>query len=209
MALITLLLFPVVSFLLYHLLSRRRSIPPKGLRAVPGPGGKVPIIGHAHLLKPTGSQRQFIDWAKQYGELFSLQLGWENWIFLNSPSAVKEIMDKQSASTSGRPPMPVGADIISGDMRFLLMTYSPRWRRLRAIVHKLLTPKASDTFKPSQEFEAKQLLHDILKEPEKTYDHCRRYTTSVVMTSTYGRRIPEFVSLSQPCGGTVLISTGL
>ncbi|KAF4545865.1 Cytochrome p450 protein [Lasiodiplodia theobromae] len=192
MALITLLLFPVVGFLLYHLLSRRGSIPPKGLRTVPGPGGKVPIIGHAHLLKPTGSQRQFIDWANQYGEVFSLQLGWENWIFLNSPSAVKEIMDKQSASTSGRPPMPVGADIISGDMRFLLMTYSPRWRRLRAIVHKLLTPKASDTFKPSQEFEAKQLLHDILKEPEKTYDHCRRYTTSVVMTSTYGRRIPEF-----------------
>ncbi|KKY14273.1 putative cytochrome p450 [Diplodia seriata] len=134
----------------------------------------------------------FIDWANKYGELFSLQLGWENWVFLNSPAAVKEIMDKQSASTSGRPPLPVGSDILSGDMRFLLMTYSPRWRRLRAIVHKLLTPKSSDTFKPSQEFEAKQLLQDILQEPENTYDHCRRYTTSVVMTSTYGRRIPKF-----------------
>ncbi|KAL1642590.1 hypothetical protein SLS58_005359 [Diplodia intermedia] len=192
MAFVTLLLVPIVTIVLYQLVFRRAPSPPKGLRAVPGPGGKVPLIGHAHLLKPTGSQRQFIEWANQYGELFSLQLGWENWVFLNSPAAVKEIMDKQSASTSGRPPMPVGADIISGDMRFLLMTYSPRWRRLRAIVHKLLTPKASDTFKPSQEFEAKQLLHDILEDPENTYDHCRRYTTSVVMTSTYGRRIPKF-----------------
>ncbi|EOD46637.1 putative cytochrome p450 protein [Neofusicoccum parvum UCRNP2] len=192
MALVTLLIFPVVAVLLFRLLSRRQTPTPKGLRTVPGPGGKLPIIGHAHLLKPTGSQRQFIEWAHQYGELFSFQLGWENWIFVNSPAAVKEIFDKQSAATSGRAPMPVGSDLISGDMRFLLMTYSPRWRRLRAIVHKLLTPKASDTFKPSQEFEAKQLLHDILKEPHNTYDHCRRYTTSVVMTSTYGRRIPEF-----------------
>lgn len=194
MALVALLVFPVVGFLLYHLLSQRRPKTPKGLRAVPGPGGKLPIIGHAHLLKPEGSQRQFIEWANQYGELFSFQLGWENWIFLNSPAAVKEIMDKQSASTSGRQPMPVGGELISGGMRFLLMTYSPRWRRLRAIVHKLLTPKASDAFKPSQEFEGKQLLHDILTEPEDVYNHCRRYTTSVVMTSTYGRRIPKFVS---------------
>ncbi|KAH7050031.1 putative O-methylsterigmatocystin oxidoreductase [Macrophomina phaseolina] len=192
MALVSLLLFPIVGFLLYYVWSQRRPKPPKGLRAVPGPGGKLPIIGHAHLLKPEGSQRQFMRWAQEYGEVFSLQLGWDNWIFLNSPAAVKEIMDRQSASTSGRQPMPVGADIISGGMRFLLMTYSPRWRRLRSIVHKLLTPKASDTFKPSQEFEGKQLLFDIMKKPEDTYNHCRRYTTSVVMTSTYGRRIPKF-----------------
>lgn len=47
-------------------------------------------------------------------------------------------------------------------MRFLLMGYTPTWRKLRAIVHnKLLTPRASEGFKPSQEFEAKQLVHDL------------------------------------------------
>jgi hypothetical protein len=61
------------------------------------------------------------------------------------------------------------------------MPYSPYWRKLRAIVHKLLTPKSSNTFMPSQEFEAKQLLWDILTDNENQenfYMHIRRYTTS-------------------------------
>jgi cytochrome P450 len=126
-------------------------------------------------------------------------MGWENWVFLNSPQAVKDILDKQSAITSGRAPMPVANDLVSGGMRFLLMSYTPTWRKLRAIVHKLLTPKASNTFMPSQEFEAKQLIYDILNDnsdEESFYMHVRRYTISVVMTSTYGRRVPTWVFIA-------------
>jgi cytochrome P450 len=155
-----------------HYRSKR---PPKGFRLVPGPKG-LPLIGNTHQLK-LQPQRQFHEWAKQYGELFQIQMGWENWVFLCSPESVKEILDKQSAVTSGRAPMPVGSDLISGGMRFLLMGYTPTWRKLRTIVHKLLTPKMSETFRPSQEFEAKQLVFDILKNNgngEKFYQHVRR-----------------------------------
>ena len=61
------------------------------------------------------------------------------------------------------------------------MPYSPHWRKLRAIVHKLLTPKSSNTFIPSQEFESKRLMWDILTDNENQenfYMHIRRYTTS-------------------------------
>jgi cytochrome P450 len=90
---------------------------------------------------------------------------------------------------------------LSGGMRFLFMEYGPEWRKLRAISHKLLTPAVSATFKPSQEFEAKMLLEEILKGAdvesgnEVSYKAIRRYTVSVIMTSTYGRRIPEWVSV--------------
>lgn len=169
---------------------------PKGLRRVPGPRG-LPLIGNTLQLGPQ-PQKQLKRWAAEYGELVQVQMGWENWVFLNSPAAVKEILDRQSAITSGRPPMPVGSDLISGGMRFLLMGYSPTWRKLRTIVHKLLTPKVSNTFMPSQEFEAKQLVHDLLtdnKNEESFYMHVRRYTISVVMTSTYGRRVPIWVCI--------------
>jgi cytochrome P450 len=166
------------------------------MRDVPGPKG-LPIIGNTLSL---GSQPQkiFRKWALEYGDVFKIQMGWDYWIFVNSPAAVKDIFDKHSAITSGRPRMPVVADLVSGGMRFLLMDYTPKWRQLRAVVHKLLTPKMSDTFRPSQEFEAKQLMFDLLtdnKDDEAFYNHIRRYTTSVVMTSTYGRRVPEWVRL--------------
>jgi hypothetical protein len=72
----------------------------------------------------------------QYGELFKIQMGWETWGFVNNPEVVKDIFDKQSAITSGRPRMPVGSDVVSGGVRFLLMDYTAEWRKLRAVVHK-------------------------------------------------------------------------
>ncbi|KAK7897228.1 hypothetical protein LTR67_005117 [Exophiala xenobiotica] len=173
----------------------QRKRPPKGLRLVPGPKG-LPVLGNLHQLQPY-PQRQLQQWAREYGEMFQIRMGWENWIFLNDPAVVKELLDKQSANTSGRAPMPVASDIVSGGKRFLLMTYTPEWRKLRTIVHKLLTPKMSATFKPSQELEAKQLINDIYadslrNDQESFYMHCRRYSTSVIMTSTYGRRVPQW-----------------
>lgn len=185
----------LLAIFLYVVVANSARKAPHGLRNVPGPKS-LPIIGNTLQL---GSQPQKMlkIWAQEYGEVFQIRMGWENWVFLNSPRAVKDILDKQSAITSGRPPMPVASDIISGGMRFLLMSYSPTWRVLRAIVHKLLTPKVSNTFTPSQEFEAKQLVFDILTDNEDEssfYMHVRRYTTSVVMTSTYGRRVANWVS---------------
>jgi hypothetical protein len=60
---------------------------PKGLHAVPGPKG-LPIIGNA-LDLPTYPEKQYMKWARQYGELFQVQLGWNNWVFVNSEEAVK------------------------------------------------------------------------------------------------------------------------
>lgn len=82
----------------------------------------------------------------------------------------------------------------------MFMPYGPEWRKLRGISHKLLTPNVSATFKPSQDYEAKMLLEEILKGRDEErgnevgYMAIRRYTVSVIMTSTYGRRIPEWVS---------------
>jgi hypothetical protein len=80
------------------------------------------------------------------------------------------------------------------------MPYGGMWRRMRGLSHKLLTPKMSEMFKPSQEWEGKMLLEEVLgkcvesKEGNKeSYMAVRRYTTSVMMTSTYGKRIPEWV----------------
>ena len=41
-----------------------------------------------------------------------------------------------------------------------------------------------------QHFEAKQLSVNLLDNPEDFYMHNRRYSASVIMNVTYGRRIP-------------------
>ncbi|KAF2252951.1 cytochrome P450, partial [Trematosphaeria pertusa] len=170
--------------------------PPNGYISAPGPKG-LPIIGNAHQL---GAQphRQIMAWASQYGEIYKIRLGWNDWYMLCSPDAVKEVLDKQSKDSSSRAPSPVASDALSGGMRFLFMPYGSEWRKLRGISHRLLTPAVSATFKPSQEWEARMLLEEVLKGGdvergnEVGYKAVRRYTVSVIMTSTYGRRIPQW-----------------
>ena len=172
--------------------SRRRAS--EGRSTVPGPPG-LPFIGNAHQLTRFPNQT-YMRWAKDYGEIYKIRLGWYDWYMLNTPEAVKEVMDRHSNVTSSRVPMPVVSDALSGGMRFLLMPYGKDWRQLRSVAHRLLTPKMSDTFQPSQEFEAKQLLYEMLtdnKSQREFYMHIRRYTVSVIMTSTYGKRVPEWV----------------
>lgn len=165
---------------------------PGQYRQVPRLKG-YPLLGNMHQLS-CQPQRELKQWARQYGELFEIQLGWENWILVNSAEAIKEIFDNQASKTSSRVPMPVACDMISGGIRIVLMPYSTKWKKLRGIVHRLLTPTMSNAFRPTQEFEAKQLVYDIMtdnSDQHKFYMHARRYTASVMMTSTYGRRIPS------------------
>ena len=124
----------------------------------------------------------------------------------NSPDVVKEIMDRQSAATSSRGPKPISSDLLSGGLRMVLMPYCERWRKLRGVLHQLLSPRMSATFAASGEFEAKQLMYDCLTDNngpgggDTFYQHVCRYTTSVMMTATYGRRVPKWASPPNPHG---------
>ena len=63
------------------------------LDEMPGPGG-YPLVGIGISLPPKAPQR-FRQWASSYGEVFKLGVSWYNWVVINSPEALKEILDKQ------------------------------------------------------------------------------------------------------------------
>lgn len=74
----------------------------------------------------------------------------------------------------------------------LTMPYGPKWRAFRTIVHQLLSPKLTLTFVPTQEFETRQLMYELAHNNNKErefYNHVRRLSFSIIMTSTYGHRI--------------------
>ena len=66
------------------------------LNTIDGPRG-WPIIGIGFELPPK-SPEVFKNWARQYGEIFKLRVGMNNWVVVNTPEGVKEIFDKQVSS---------------------------------------------------------------------------------------------------------------
>ena len=63
------------------------------LDKLPGPRG-YPLIGIGISLPPKAPAR-LREWASMYGEVFTMRVGWYNWVVINSPQAFREILDKQ------------------------------------------------------------------------------------------------------------------
>ncbi|KAL0954810.1 hypothetical protein HGRIS_003756 [Hohenbuehelia grisea] len=162
---------------------RQRGLPP-------GPP-TVPILGNLHVFPTEFAHFKFTEWAKIYGEIYSLKIGPGTAVVLSSMAAVKELMERRSGSTADRPFNHM-ADAVAGGLNMVLAPYGEDWRVLRKAAHTILTPQASDRHLPIQKAEAYQLLYDLLVQPEGFYTHVRRYSNAVIMSVLYGKRSPRY-----------------
>lgn len=83
-------LVAVVTFLTATLLWILNSGP---LNKINGPKGNL-VVGNGLSLPPKATQK-LREWAQQYGEVYKIRIGWFHWVVLNSPEAIKEVLDKQ------------------------------------------------------------------------------------------------------------------
>ncbi|KAI1781372.1 putative O-methylsterigmatocystin oxidoreductase [Hypoxylon cercidicola] len=162
------------------------------LESMPGPRGVFVGIGRN---LPPRTAALFRKWAMEYGEVFKLRVGWYEWVVINTPEAVREILEKQAVSTSSKAPSPMGHDIVTGGKRMPTMPYGSAWRAQRSIVRQITTVPMTTTFVPSQEFETKQLLFELATDnadQHAFYQHMRRYAFSIIMTNTFGTRVKSW-----------------
>ncbi|KAI0199060.1 putative O-methylsterigmatocystin oxidoreductase [Astrocystis sublimbata] len=163
------------------------------LDTIPGPKG-YPLIGIGHRLPPKASA-VFRKWAMEYGDVFKIRVGWYNWVVINTPEGVREILEKQAVKTSSKAPSPMSHDIVTGGKRMPTMPYGPQWRAQRSVVRQITTVPMTATFVPTQEFEVKQLLFDLATDNENEhnfYQHMRRFAFSIIFTNTFGTRIKHW-----------------
>ncbi|KAH7303794.1 putative cytochrome P450 [Stachybotrys elegans] len=160
--------------------NRRYNLPPR----VPG----LPFIGNTLQIPKTHQGTWAKKLAEKYGEMFTVQLGENTWVFLNSSRVVKDLLEKRAAIYCSRPPFPLSHDIMSGGSRVLLMPYGDRWRLIRKVMHLILGTRVKDVFMPLQDVESKQLIWEYLQAPEKWYIANARYANSVIRNVVFGVR---------------------
>ncbi|KAL1642588.1 hypothetical protein SLS58_005357 [Diplodia intermedia] len=164
---------------------RRRHLPP-------GPKG-LPFIGNMLDLAESDLVRHKVRrWHQTYGAIFHTKIGGTDYIWLSSPKAVKDLMDKRSSIYSSRPALPLAQDVASAGRRQLFLPYGARWRQIRRHGHALLSAPAALRHQPMQDAESRQLLAELLQDPPGFYHINRRYAASVIMRSTYGRRVKRW-----------------
>ena len=131
----------VVAYLVIRLLLSGR----RGSRLPPG-SPTLPILGNIHQIPlersflqsapPTTRPKlylgktdcRFTKWAREYGPLFSLKVGSGTIIVLSDGDSVKQVLDKQSAVSSSRPPFHIGNEVITHGNHLGVMPYGDDWR---------------------------------------------------------------------------------
>lgn len=83
---------------------------------------------------------------------------------------------------------------MSGDKRILLIGQGKRFQKLRKALQSQLNVKIVETYEPVQEKAARNLLLDILNNPEQHQNAALRYAASVIMALTYGKVTPTSYS---------------
>lgn len=68
----------------------------------------------------------------------------------------------------------------------VMQPYGPQWRRIRKIMHSILSKK--NEFAPFQDLESKQLLLEVLERPQEWFLANQRFANSVVMSVIFGKR---------------------
>ncbi|KAF9048046.1 cytochrome P450 [Hymenopellis radicata] len=176
----------------------------------PGPK-KIPFFGNLFQVPALRPYPIFREWAQKYGPIYHLRLGPQNVIVLNTPEAADELFVNRSKSFSSRSGPHVAHDIMSAGQRMVFLPYDKEWKAARKSLQNSIGPMAAKKLRPFQDLESCVCMHDIMEHGNKTVEEklsdtpnghvaethwfslLRRYTTSVVMTVTYGKRAHKIV----------------
>lgn len=154
----------------------------------PGPR-RLPIIGNLHQAPDKLPWRTYQEWTKKYGPIFSVQYGLTTVIMLGTHESADALLNKRSSIYSSRPRLVMAGELVTKGLHVLLMTYGPRWRTHQKMQASCLNIRQSQAYRPLQDLESKQLMHDLVHSDDfaKLY---HRYTASLMFGLAYGRRSP-------------------
>ncbi|THU86337.1 cytochrome P450 [Dendrothele bispora CBS 962.96] len=175
----------VLLYRLYRIGSRDSTLPP-------GPP-TVPLLGNIHVFPSQSIHLKLSEWARKYGDFYSLKMGPETFIILSSAKAVKELLDMRGPSTADRPAAYIPEQVHEG-YSLAFGRYSERWKLMRKTVHAILTPASVEETYPIQFAESVQLLYDLLHDPKSHFQHVRRLLVSIIFSVLYGKRVPRYES---------------
>ncbi|KAJ7637643.1 cytochrome P450 [Mycena polygramma] len=167
---------------------RRRGAREEGLP--PGPP-TIPLLGNAHIFPTAAPHYKFTQWARQYGGIYSLKLASSTVVVLTDAVAARELLDKQSETTSGRPEFYI-AELVTQGKHMTVSQYNPTWKTMRKAVTSILTQKAVAEHLPIQSAEAIHLAYNLLRSPQDFYTEVQRFSHSVILSTVYGKRAPRY-----------------
>ncbi|KIK95905.1 hypothetical protein PAXRUDRAFT_826534 [Paxillus rubicundulus Ve08.2h10] len=149
----------------------------------PGPT-PLPLLGNALAVNIEEPWKTYTEWKATYGDMLYARLLNQEFVILNTQSDAVELLEKRSQNYSDRSfiatiePYGMGCN-------FALERYGDHWRLCRRIFHQTFREKAALTFRPMQLRTSRQMIINIVDDPDQYSSHYSTFSAAVAMSAVY------------------------
>ncbi|KAH9933809.1 cytochrome P450 [Fomitopsis serialis] len=185
----------ILGSIVYLRFSRRGHLPP-------GPPPKL-WSGNVHQL-PTGEPwLTYARWSQTYGPLVFYRVYSRKALVLNSFKSALDLLESSRSSIySDRPMAWMYKELIGRKLAvFNISVKHPRFKKYRKLLQTGLNPRATQSYRTTQEAQARILVQGLATAPEQFIYQIRRYAGGVILEVTYGWTVSKkndfFVSLME------------
>ncbi|KAG1855572.1 cytochrome P450 [Suillus subluteus] len=153
----------------------------------PGPV-PLPLLGNVLSIDAKEPWLTYTEWGAMYGDLIFVRNLDEDIVVINSQHVAEDLLDKRSRIYSDRPHLatlePYGLSI-----NFAFIAYGDEWRLCRRLFHQTFRPESALKFYPMQIRRAREMVVNLVDDPQHYYDHFATFSLSVVMSTVYDYNI--------------------
>ncbi|KAF8553813.1 cytochrome P450 [Imleria badia] len=163
----------------------RNRIERKGYPLPPVPG-LFPFLGSILSSNPQEPCSPVGGWREMYGEcnIVYIRFLGTDVVVLNSTSVASELLEKRSRMYSDRPVIP-SAIPYGHDINFGLSRYNEHWRLCRRIFQQTFRADAAHSLCPTQRRRARQLIVNIIDNPEEYPSHFAMFSFAGIASAVY------------------------
>lgn len=170
------------------------------------PGPKpVPLLGNIRDLTAKELWLPAAKWAKQYGDVVYLHVVGQGLVFLNTPEATFDLLDKRGSIYSDKPALVMAGELCGCKNMVAFTSYGEQSRRQRKLMHKAFGLPAIPSYNPLIQTETHSFLHRLIATPADYIAHIRRYAGGLTLSVVYGYEPTphgdKFLSLAEECVG--------
>ncbi|KAF9559108.1 cytochrome P450 [Agrocybe pediades] len=179
---------------------------PKASSASLPPGPKpLPLLGNVLDLTAKELWLPASKWAKQYGEVVYMHVLGIGLVFINSPEAASDLLDKRGSIYSDKPSLVMSGELCGCKNMVAFTCYGDQSKRQRRLLHKAFGVPVIPSYHPLLQTETHSFLRRLIANPADYQKHVRRYAGGLTLSVVYGYEVKsnddQFLELADECVG--------